>query len=326
MPVYNTAPYLAEAIRSILWQTFTDFEFLIIDDGSTDESVAVIRKFNDPRINLLHNETNLGLVASLNRGLTLAKGDYVARMDADDISRPERLRCQVDFMDVNLRVGVCGSWIQLFPASDNTVRKFPKNSEEIQCWQFHAVGVAHPSVMLRRHFFVDNGLFYDPAYRHIEDYELWGRAMLHMEFANIQKVLLNYRIGSEQICAVYAAEQTAAMAPIRLQRLRELGIEPDQSDQELHEIIMNNTLVPEARYLDRAERWLMRLYSANNAGGAYPSDIFSRRLLEIWFSICLIHYDGAVCSWKRCLYSPLWSALNASMWHRVRAFGAWALR
>ncbi len=326
MPVYNAAPFLAEAVQSILRQTFTNFEFLIIDDGSTDESVAVIREFQDPRIRLLHNGTNLGLVTSLNKGLNLARGEYIARMDADDISRPERLKCQVSFMDANPRVGVCGSWVRLISTTDNKVRKLPKSSEEIRCWQFHTVGVAHPSVILRRQFFSDHGLLYDPSFRHVEDYELWGRAIQYMEFANIQKVLLDYRISPEQICAVHAEEQLATVAPIRLNRLLELGIEPTQSEQQLHEMIVNNSLTPESEYLDRAEQWLLQLESANNAVGKYPSDCFSRRLLEIWFSICLSLADDSSCSWKRCLQSQLWSALNASAWHRVRALGAWVVR
>jgi glycosyltransferase involved in cell wall biosynthesis len=180
MPVYNGAPCLAEAIQSILRQTFTGFEFLIINDGSTDGSVAVIQGFHDPRIRLVHNETNLGLVASLNKGLGLAQGEYIARMDADDISRPERLALQVNFMDTNPAVGVCGSWVQYFPKAENSVWKLPRRTEEIRCLQFTTVGVAHPSIMLRRQLFANYGLLYDPRYRHIEDYELWGRALLHI--------------------------------------------------------------------------------------------------------------------------------------------------
>lgn len=326
MPVYNCAPYLAEAMQSILRQTFTDFEFLIIDDGSTDESVAIIQGFQDSRIRLIHNGTNIGLVASLNKGLELAKGEFIARMDADDISRPERLACQVSFMDVNPLVGVCGSWVQFFPKANNNVWKLPKRSEEIRCWQFHTVGVAHPAVMMRRQLFVEHGLLYDPQYRHIEDFELWGRAIRHMDFANIQKVLLDYRISPGQICALHGAEQLAAMAPLRLQMVRELGIEPTQDEQKLHEMIMNNAIPPESEYLDRSEQWLKQLKSANRTTGTYPVDCFSRRLLDIWFSICITLADTSACSLRRCLMSPLWSAVSAPTWLRIRACGAWAVR
>lgn len=326
MPVYNGSQYLKDAIDSILGQTFQDFHFLIINDGSTDNSVNIIESYSDQRINLVHNDRNLGLVASLNKGLTHAQGEYVARMDADDISRPERLACQVSFMDANPLVGVCGCWVKYLSRENNSVWKLPENSEEIRCWQFHTVGVAHPSVMMRRQFFSENELFYDPYHRHIEDYELWGRAIRYMEFANIQKVLLDYRISAGQICAKNGAEQRAAMAPLRLQRVRELGIEPTPDQQRLHEIIMNSAITSELVSLDRIEVWLMQLEAANRAINIYPVSLFSRRLLDIWFSICLALADISACKLSRCLNSPLWTAVNSSTWHQARAVGAWMIR
>ncbi|MHB8121805.1 MAG: glycosyltransferase family 2 protein [Desulfuromonadaceae bacterium] len=326
MPVYNGELYLEGAIRSILMQTFTDFEFLIIDDGSVDESVAVIQGFRDSRIRLVSNGTNLGVVASLNKGLELAQTEFIARMDADDISRPERLARQVSFMDDNPLVGVCGSWVKYLSKADKSIWKLPKGSENIRCWQFHTVGVAHPSVMLRRQFFTEYGLLYDHHYRHIEDFELWGRAIRYMSFDNIQKVLLDYRISPEQICATHGAEQLAAVAPLRLQRVRELEIEPTLEEQLLHEMIMNIAIPAESVYLDRAELWLMQLDSANRAVGTYPADCFTQRLLDIWFSNCMTLADASACSLRRCLMSPLWTAVRVPAWHRARALGAWITR
>ena len=326
MPVYNAAPFLAEAMRSILDQTFQDFEFLIIDDGSTDDSAAIIGACTDSRIRLAGNGRNLGLVASLNRGLELARGEYVARMDADDISLPERLERQVRFMDAHPQVGVCGSWVRLFPEKHAGIWKLPETFEDIRCWQFHTVGVAHPSVMLRRKFFREHALWYDPQYRHIEDYELWGRAMQHMQFANIPQILLEYRMSSGQICATHAEEQKAAVAPLRLRRVRELGIEPTAEEQVLHELIMNVELPPAGESLDRAEAWLLRLERANRNSSVYAPACFSRRLQQIWFSICERFAGASSCSLGRCLGSPLWSTVPFPAWHRLRALGAWMSR
>jgi hypothetical protein len=326
MAVFNSERYLRDSVESILGQTFTDFEFLIIDDGSTDSSVQIIQSYTDPRICLVHNSGNLGLAASLNKGLALALGEYIARMDADDISRPERLSRQVYFMDEHPLVGVCGSWVQFFPKPNNNVWKLPERSEEIRCWQFHTVGVAHPSVMLRRQFFTQHGLMYDPLYRYAQDYELWGRAIRHMGFANIPEVLLDYRISPDQICATHGAEQLAAVAPLRLQRVRELGIVPTSEQQELHEMIMSGVIPAESVSLDRAEQWLLQLESANRAVGMYPVDRFSRRLIDVWFSICITLADTSVCSLRRCLMSPLWGTAHAPAWHRARALGAWIAR
>lgn len=326
MPVYNGATFLVEAVQSILRQTFTDFEFIVIDDGSIDNSVEVIQRFQDSRIRIIRNGMNLGVAASLNIGLMLAQGEYVARMDADDISRPERLECQVSFMDENPMVGVCGSWIQFYSRENNKVWKLPECSEEIRCWQFHTVGVAHPSVMIRRQFFVENGLQYDPKYRHIEDFEIWGRAIRHMDFSNIQKVLLDYRLSPEQVCATYSTEQHESIAPLRLQLVQELGIDPTPDQQLLHEMVMNGSMPVESEWLDRAEQWLMQLESANRGSGTYSVNCFSRRLLDIWFSICIRLADVSACSLSRCLMSPLWNTAHAPAWHRARALGAWITR
>ena len=321
MPVFNSSGYLSEALQSILRQTFADFEFIIINDGSTDDSADIINKFSDPRIRLMHNGTNLGVVESLNRGLVMARGEYVARMDADDLSRPTRLAKQVAFLDNNPRVGVCGSWVRFIP--DNTIWKLPESFDEIKCWQFHSVGVAHPVVMIRRKVFVENGLFYDPRYQHIEDYELWGRALNYMDFANIQEVLLDYRISSEQICSRHGARQLESARSLRAERLKEIGIIPTSAEQELHEAIMNCRLPSDRVYLDQAEQWLLRLESANSAVGKYRKDFFAKRLLAIWFSICANPGSAGICSWKRCRDSLLWSRANTSSWYGIRAFGAW---
>src|SRR2546423_6687976 len=110
MPVYDVAKYLREAIDSILGQTFTDFEFIIIDDASTDRSAEIINSYNDPRIRFIQNEKNVGLIATLNRGLDLAYGEYLARMDQDDVSLPERLAKQVAFMETASDVAASGTW------------------------------------------------------------------------------------------------------------------------------------------------------------------------------------------------------------------------
>lgn len=324
MPVYNGERYLRDAVQSILGQSYADFEFLIVDDGSSDGSVEIIRSYADPRIRLIHNEQNLGLVASLNRGLELARGEFVARMDADDVSRPERLARQVQFLDANPKVGVCGSWVQFFP--EKYVWKLPGTSEEIRCRQFSMAGVGHPSVMMRRELFLGHGLFYNPDYLHLEDFELWDRALRYMEFANLQEVLLDYRISPGQVSTMHRAEQLSAVAPMRLQKVRALGIEPTAAEQLLHEQVMNCTLPNEKGGLDGAEQWLLKLQAANRSSKVYHECYFSQWLLHVWFSTCLSVADESICSCSRCLGSRLWSAGNASAWQLLRALGAWVSR
>ena len=130
MPVYNGEKYLKEAIESILNQTFKDFEFLIINDGSTDNSVKIIQSFNDLRIRLIHNESNIGLIKTLNKGLKLSNGKYIARMDCDDVSLPKRLSVQINFMEKHPEIGVCGSWVKIIGLEQKFINKYPQKHEE----------------------------------------------------------------------------------------------------------------------------------------------------------------------------------------------------
>ena len=132
MPVYNGSKYLKAAIDSILSQSFTDFEFLIINDGSTDDSVKIINSYHDQRIKLIDNKINQGLVAVLNQGLKLAIGEYIARMDSDDFSTCNRLSQQVRFMDKHNDIGVLGSWVKIMKGSDEFLGRYFLNHEEIK--------------------------------------------------------------------------------------------------------------------------------------------------------------------------------------------------
>jgi glycosyltransferase involved in cell wall biosynthesis len=196
LPVYNSAAHLAEAVRSILTQTFRDFECMIINDGSTDQSAEIVRSFRDSRMVLVDNLANSGLVAALNQGLDLARGEYVARMDADDIALPERL---VGFMDAHPEVGVLGTWFQSFGTHDYVCRH-PRRVRYLDLLAGCAIG--HSTVMLRKAAFDRHRLRYDPAYEACEDYELWARAICHMELANLPEVLLRYRCHDQNITVV----------------------------------------------------------------------------------------------------------------------------
>lgn len=214
MPVYNGAKYLREAIESILNQTFSDFEFLIMNDGSTDESVTIINSYHDPRICLAHNERNLGLIHTLNRGMERAGGEYIARMDCDDISLPDRLSKQVALMERHPEIGVCGTWIQYFMGRDDIIR-LPVNHHEIKASLPTVCPIAHPTAMLRTSLVKNNGLYYSHDYPHAEDYEMWFRAAEITHLANIPEILLKYRIHPGQICQTFIDEQLATIQRIK---------------------------------------------------------------------------------------------------------------
>ena len=203
MSVYNSEKYLSESIESILNQTFSDFEFIIIDDGSIDNSLDIIEMYSkkDSRIQIIRNEINIGLTKSLNKGITFAKGKYIARMDADDISMPERFKTQLEFLEKNLNIYVVGTNIICVNEAGNYLYEcnFP-NSPNIIKWNLYFSNqLAHPSVMMRSDLFLICGYKYDESYRYAQDYELWQNISRNYQISNITKPLLIYRIMNSSI-------------------------------------------------------------------------------------------------------------------------------
>jgi glycosyltransferase involved in cell wall biosynthesis len=205
MPVYNGETYLREAIESILAQSFRDFEFLIINDGSTDQSVSIIKSYYDPRIRQIDNDQNMGLVNTLNKGLLIAQGEYIARMDCDDISMPDRLKKQVEYMERHPNVGVCGTWIEWY--GEEYVFEYPTDDRGIKEAMLSYCALAHPAVMFGPSLLKTKKIYYNSAFEHIEDYELWSRLAPITTFVNIPEMLLKYRIHPGQICRKYVERQ-----------------------------------------------------------------------------------------------------------------------
>lgn len=207
MSAYNCEKFLAEALDSILQQSFSDFELILFDDGSTDNTENIIRKYaaKDSRITPIYNEKNLGLTVNLNRGIKLSRGPYIARMDADDISLPERFEKQVYFLDNNPDIDLVGTYaIDIDDLGKEIhLRMMPLKHREIINLLPKANPITHSSVMLRKESFkkID---FYNEAYRIIQDYEMWFRAAeVGLKFENLNEVLLKYRMDSD-----YAARKS----------------------------------------------------------------------------------------------------------------------
>ncbi len=200
MAVYNGERYLEEAVRSILRQTYDDFEFIIIDDGSTDRSPAILKSFADEDRRLrVHRQPNSGLIGALNKALPLARGAYVARMDADDISLPRRFEQQVQYLDAHKEIGVLGTWIQDIGADGQPgpIWPLPTSPATIRWFLMFGNCLAHPSAMMRRELIQSLG--YRAAAVHVEDYDLWIRASSVTGVANIPEVLLKYRVLSQSV-------------------------------------------------------------------------------------------------------------------------------
>jgi hypothetical protein len=212
LPVYNGEPFLAEAVDSILAQSFRDFELIAIDDGSRDASGEILASLAraDRRVIALH-QANAGVVAALNRGLTLARGELIARMDADDVAHPERFARQVAFLDAHPDIAVVGCAVTLIDEGGAPMRDvaYPGTPEAVA--QFLEIGaaLAHPTVMMRREAVLAVG-GYRAAYRHAEDYDLWLRMAERYRLTNLPDRLLHYRQHQAKLSFTYAVEQRLA--------------------------------------------------------------------------------------------------------------------
>jgi len=239
MPVYNGEKYLPEAIESILNQTYKNFEFIIINDGSTDRTEEIILSYKDDRIIYVKNEKNLQIVESLNKGINLAKGKYIARMDADDISLPKRLEKQIEFMEKNTHVGVCGTWMKTF-GEKNEVWKMPISHDEIVVSMLFNSCIMHPTAVIRTKVLKENNLYYDQKYNKVEDYELWTRLVKYTQFANIPEILLKYRIfENDSSRKSYKEQQKKLSNLVRQNYLKSLGIDFTEKELVVHNKISN---------------------------------------------------------------------------------------
>ncbi len=204
MPVYNSEKFLREAIDSILQQTFTDFEFLIIDDGSTDNSVSMVQAYTDPRIRFYQNEQNMGISPTLNKGIALAAAPYIARMDADDISYPDRLQKQYDYMQAHPDCVMVSSLVRVVAEDGQLIREDLFESKYFYynltfiCW------IYHPTVMYRKTAVQDVGM-YTEAYS--EDYELFWQLSRKYKIFNLPEVLLDYRQTSQSLHQVLRKQE-----------------------------------------------------------------------------------------------------------------------
>src|SRR3990167_3934050 len=198
MSVYNGMPFLKEATESILKQTYKNFEFIIVDDGSEDKSWEYLKSLKDKKIKLIKNKRNLGLAASLNKALQRAQGDFIARMDADDVSKPERLTTQMDFMKKNPQVDICGSFVKVIDENGQIIGqiKKPISDKEIKKELFWLPSLLHPTWFAREEVFRKlNG--YDKRWDYVEDFEFLTRAKDY-KMANIPKYLMLFRSQKER--------------------------------------------------------------------------------------------------------------------------------
>ncbi len=290
IPVHNREDYITTALDSILKQDFSDFELLVVDDGSTDRTADVVAGYGDDRIRLERNGTNLGIPATRNRGLALARGEYIALLDSDDFAYPWRLRRQVDFLDRHPQIVQVGAWCSLMDADRNLlrrVRRHPTRPEDVDVHLLFHCSLINRTIMARTEVLKDFG--YDETFARCQDYELHGRLAEHHKLANMPDILVCGREHEGRVTRGTRDLGRERKMAIQGRLLTALGLDFDEQDLALHYGLTQKPDAerpPAAEHLEWAEQWLHRLIAANRKVGRYERGAMSRAVGLAWASSC----------------------------------------
>ncbi|MEZ4985668.1 MAG: glycosyltransferase [Saprospiraceae bacterium] len=287
MSVYNGEKFLQAAIDSILAQTFSDFEFLIIDDGSTDNSVSIIQTYQDHRIRLVLNDVNKGLTPTLNIGLGLAKGRYIARMDADDIAHPSRLQRQYEYLQSHPKTVLVGTNSDIINLDGKVTGhwSFPQKDEELRVWLLFRSVFVHSAAMFKKEVILPDG--YDTSFATAQDYGLWVNLAKKGKIANLPQTLLQYRKHGNAISTRSLHNQLDVTRTLQMRQLADWGIVPNEQEQEL-QLILGLTMSGfwvNAQVIQDAYRWLEQLIIHNEKMGTFSREVFEGVARNVWLGL-----------------------------------------
>lgn len=314
LPVYNGELYLEESLNSVLNQTYKNYEIIIINDGSTDNTSNILRRISSEKILIINNKINVGLISSLNLGIEIANGEYIARMDSDDICLPQRIEKQVTFMKKNSEIGICGMQAKFIGKNVKITRSHhPKAHDEICCQLLVFPPFVHSTVMIRSQLIKNYGLRYDHNYIHAEDYDLWERASHLTQLSNMPDLGLLYRIHDQQISKKRIKTQRIIVSKIRQRVIMRLIPNIDHKQFEFHNFIIYPEENVDLVAIKRAENWLVQLLKSNNVNKIYDKKAFEKFLANRWLTICnkATSYDAL-----------LWQIYKSSSLHNMRFVGA----
>ena len=317
MAVYNEETYIKDSVKSILNQSFKNFELIIIDDGSIDGTTQIINSFNDSRIRLIKNEENLGLTKSLNRGLKVAEGKYIARMDADDIALPDRLKVQFNYLEKELDVGVLGGQaIQFYDDNFKKVLKHKVTSfKEIKATLFCNNPMIHSTIMIRKSILVENNITYDETMKASQDYEMWIRLSSYTKIVNLSNILILYRLRNNSITHTskgYLKQRHIYIFEKVLNQIK-LELSKDEINEYAEAILgMNRDVKVDFNSLDN----ILRKIVDNNKERNYASDSYLKQKLGgVWLKQLKnskISYSNLISYWTYMglVYSLKYGAIN----------------
>lgn len=289
MSNYNTPEeFLRPAIESILNQTYQNFEFIIIDDCSTDNSLSIIESYTDSRIKIIKNEINLGITKSLNKGLAVAKGEFVARMDADDISFETRFEKQVSFLKSHPDHIVCGTGVELIGdwetkhSNKFICRTIPSKDEfRIHLLFGNSPNIVHPTAMFNRSLLLKYNITYNENYPLAQDYRMWVSCSEHAECTNLQETLLYYRVHGKAVSNDKKELQKNIACQIMQEQLDKLHLELTEETAEIHKDFLFNR----KEYSIKCKKWIKTLLKYNKKYNVYDQKKMKKILWEKWAEI-----------------------------------------
>jgi len=283
MPVRDAEDSVISACLSILQQSFTDLELLVVDDGSRDATRDRLHELRDPRLRVIENTGPRGISGALNCGVGHAFGQYIARMDADDVSYSDRLQLQYSYLQTHVDVDVCGTAMR---QTDGRIRQYPEADQAIKARMVFENAIAHPTVMMRKSIFDQFQAAYDTTLDVAQDYAFWVKNLESLNFANLADILHVYQVDSSSDFFVRRqARRREAARRIRQVLLARLALDPTREELSLHHA------VAELRFpflLERARdvaEWLMRLKHANRYNAVFEETAFENVLAERYFTI-----------------------------------------
>lgn len=278
MPVYNSAAYLEAAIDSVLNQSLDDFEFIIIDDGSEDDSYGIIQRYNDSRICLFQNKVNKGIVFCLNFGINHSCGEFIARMDSDDICEPNRLEEQLKFMQNNPHISLCGTRTKIIDQDGQvfSIRNSKIGDQQIRIALFLGeTSISHSTAIIRREFLLFNHLYYNPDYLYAEDYELWCRVSILTDLENLSAALVRYRVHEKSASVLFSKIQRLSARAALSVHMQRIGVLYTPEEMFLHYQFALPMDEPKTHKLcDDVLSWKNKLINMNDKHGWFNSEIF----------------------------------------------------
>jgi len=313
MAVYNTGPYLKDAIESILNQSYTHIEFIIINSGSTDNSAQVIASYNDKRIRFINKTSNENWLENINQALKEAKGNYIARMDHDDISLKDRLRKQIDFLNLHPEIGMCGTWMRTFGEGSSKVFKYPLTPEECKVHLLFNIPILHPSLVLRKALVEKYGIKYKQEFFPADDMELLAVNSDQIKYANIPEVLFHYRVHEKQASNTMSEVHDKLKLKVQLIMLRKILPDNTSDEIDLFWKISFNHFDYTTEFLKRCETLLKKITGNNKVMKVFDQEALEDKIQQVWFSLCTDLASHKVYTFKIFSTSTLIKVLHFNM-------------